>query len=250
MTSTLTGLPRLTLMELRLFLREPLAVFFAVVFPALLVGILGSVPGFREPARAIGGLRIIDLYVPIAVTFVLVMLALNVAPTALASYRERGVLRRLATTPVRPAALLAAQMAMSLLTAIFAVLLVLGVGRLAFGVALPRQPVGYALAFVLAAAAVFAIGLLLAAVAPNARSAQGLGSLLIFPVMFFAGLWVPTAVMPGVLHRISDFTPLGAGVQALQDATGGAWPQPLHLAVMAAYVAVFGLLAARTFRWQ
>ena len=250
MTSTLTGLPRLTLMELRLFLREPLAVFFAVVFPALLVGILGSVPGFREPARALGGLRIIDLYVPIAVTFVLVMLALNVAPTALASYRERGVLRRLATTPVRPAALLAAQMAMSLLTAIFAVLVVLGVGRLAFGVALPRQPVGYALAFVLAAAAVFAIGLLLAAVAPNARSAQGLGSLLIFPVMFFAGLWVPTAVMPGVLHRISDFTPLGAGVQALQDATGGAWPQPLHLAVMAAYVAVFGLLAARTFRWQ
>ena len=246
----MTGLPRLTLMELRLFLREPLAVFFAVVFPALLVGILGSVPGFRQPLPSLGGQRVIDQYVPIAVTFAIVMLALSVAPSALAAYRERGILRRLATTPVRPAALLAAQLAMSLATAIFTVLLVLGVGRLAFGVGLPRQPIGYALGFVLAAAAMFAIGLLLAAVAPSTRSAQGLGSLLIFPVMFFAGLWVPRAVMPEVLRRVSDFTPLGAGAQALQDATGGAWPQPLHLAVMAAYLAVFGLLAARTFRWQ
>jgi ABC-2 type transport system permease protein len=237
-------------MELKLFLREPLAVFFAVVFPAGLVGILGSVPSFREPTRDLGGQRVIDLYVPIAVTFVVVMLAVSVVPSALAAYRERGVLRRLATTPVRPAALLAAQLAMGLLTAIFAVLLVLGVGRLAFDVALPRQLFGYALSFVLAAAAMFAIGLLLAAVAPSARSAQGLGSLLIFPVMFFAGLWVPRAVMPEVLRRISDFTPLGAGAQALQDATGGSWPQPLHLAVMLAYVAIFGLLAARTFRWQ
>ncbi|TMC01479.1 MAG: ABC transporter permease [Chloroflexi bacterium] len=246
----MTGLPRLTLMELKLFLREPLAVFFSVLFPALLVAILGNVPSFRTPARDIGGLRVIDLYVPIAITFVLVMLALNVAPTFLATYRERGVLRRLATTPVRPLTLLAAQMAMGLGTAVFSVLLVLAVGRLAFGVALPRQPVGFALALVLAAAAVFAIGLLLAAVAPSARTAQSLGSVLIFPVMFFAGLWVPRAVMPELLHRVSDFTPLGAGVQALQDATGGAWPQPLHLAVMAAYVAVFGLLAARAFRWQ
>jgi len=246
----MTGLPRLTLMELRLFLREPLAVFFAVVFPALLVGILGSVPGFRQPLPSLGGQRVIDQYVPIAVTFAIVMLALSVAPSALAAYRERGILRRLATTPVRPAALLAAQLAMSLATAIFTVLLVLGVGRLAFGVGLPRQPIGYALGFVLAAAAMFAIGLLLAAMAPSTRSAQGLGSLLIFPVMFFAGLWVPRAVMPEVLRRVSDFTPLGAGAQALQDATGGAWPQPLHLAVMAAYLAVFGLLAARTFRWQ
>ncbi|HKA49740.1 MAG TPA: ABC transporter permease [Candidatus Dormibacteraeota bacterium] len=246
----MTGLPRLTFMELKLFLREPLAVFFAVAFPALLVGILGSVPGFREPKQDIGGLRVIDLYVPIAIAFVLVMLSLNLVPATLATYRERGILRRLATTPVGPTALLAAQMVMSLLMAVFAALLVLAVGRLAFDVAMPQQALGFALAFVLGAAAVFAMGLVLAAVVPTARSAQGFGTVLFFPMMFFAGLWVPRAAMPGTLRDISDFTPLGATVQALQDAAGGGWPQSLHLAVMAAYAAVFGLLAVRTFRWQ
>ena len=246
----MTGLPRLTFMELKLFLREPMAVFFAVAFPALLVGILGSIPGFREPKQDIGGLRVIDLYVPIAIALVLVMLSLNLLPATLATYRERGILRRLATTPVGPIALLAAQMLMTLLTAVVTVLLVLAVGRLGFDVALPQQPVGFALAFVLGAAAVFAMGLVLAAVAPSARSAQGIGTVLFFPVMFFAGLWVPRAAMPGTLRDVSDFTPLGASVQALQDAAGGAWPQALHLAVMAAYAVVFGLVAVRTFRWQ
>jgi ABC-2 type transport system permease protein len=246
----MAGLPRLTAMELRLFLREPMAVFFAIAFPALLVGILGSVPSFRQPQTSLGGLRVIDVEVPTAIAFVLVMLAMSSVPATLATYRERGILRRLATTPVRPSTLLAAQMLMALLTAVFAVLLLLAVGRLAFGVPLPRQPVGFVLAFVLGAAAVFSMGLALAAVAPTARGAQGIGSLLFFPLMFFAGLWVPRAAMPGVLRHVSDLTPLGAGAQALQDATGGAWPQPLHLAVMAAYLIVFGLIAARAFRWQ
>jgi ABC-2 type transport system permease protein len=246
----MAGLPRLTAMELRLFLREPMAVFFAIAFPALLVGILGSVPSFRQPQTSLGGLRVIDVEVPTAIAFVLVMLAMSSVPATLATYRERGILRRLATTPVRPTSLLAAQMLMALLTAVFAALMLLAVGRLAFDVALPRQPVGFALAFVLGAAAVFSMGLALAAVAPTARSAQGIGSLLFFPLMFFAGLWVPRAAMPEALRHVSDLTPLGAGAQALQDATGGAWPQPLHLAVMAAYLIVFGLIAARTFRWQ
>lgn len=246
----MTGLPRLTLMELKLFLREPLLAFFTIAFPAVLVGILGSIPAFRVPDSGLGGLRVIDLYVPIAVSFSLVMLGLAVAPGVLAGYRDRGILRRLATTPVGPASLLVAQLAMGVLTAAFAALVVLGVGRLAFGVPLPRQPFGYALAFLLAAAAVYAMGLVVAAIAPSARGAQIISTVFFWPALFFAGLWIPRAVMPDVLRQISDFSPLGAGVQALQDAAGGAWPHPLQLAVMAAYVVVFGVIAARTFRWQ
>jgi ABC-2 type transport system permease protein len=67
---------------------------------------------------------------------------------------------------------------------------------------------------------------------------------------FFAGLWLPRDQMPEVLRHIGDFTPLGAGVQSLQDTLAGAWPQPLHLAVMVGFIVVAGLTAARWFRWE
>jgi ABC-2 type transport system permease protein len=241
---------KLTLTELKLFLRDPTALFFAVIFPPLLLGILGAVPAFREPSEDLGGQRVVDLYVPITVAFVLAMLAISVVPTYLATYREKGILRRLATTPVRPSGLLLAQLAMGMGMALVAVTLVLGVGIAAFGTAVPRQLPGYLVAFVLAAAASFAVGLLIAAVAPSGKAASGIGTILFFPMMFLAGLYFPREVMPAVLRRIGDFTPLGAGVQALQDATTGAWPQALHLAVLAAFAIGASLLAAKLFRWE
>ena len=244
----MNAIPRLVLNELRLFLREPLAVLFAIAFAPVLITILGiAYPGRIE---GFGGLRIVDLYLPIAIGMVLSLMALNSMPSVLAGYREHGVLRRLATTPVPPVALLAAQLAMSLLVAIVTTALLLAVGRLGFGVALPRNLAGFALALVLGAAALLGIGLVIAALAPSVRAAQGIGTVLFFPLLFFAGMWSPRPTMPDVVRHISDFTPLGAAVQALQDGSAGAWPQPLHVAVMAGYVLVFGLIAARAFRWQ
>jgi ABC-2 type transport system permease protein len=246
----MSGLMKMTVNEMRLFLREPASVFFTVLFPTLLVVILGLIPGFREPNTSLGGLRVIDLYVPIAIALSLAMLALTAMPSYLSTYREKGILRRLAVTPMPPARLLLAQLLTNLLMAIVAVGLLLAVARMAYDVAMPQQVVGYIVAFLLAAAALFAMGLLVAALAPSGKAAPSIGLMLYFPIMFFAGLWVPRAAMPETLRHISDFTPLGAGVQALQDAAGGAWPQPLHLAVMAAYVIVFSVAAARFFRWE
>ena len=79
---------------------------------------------------------------------------------------------------------------------------------------------------------------------------QAAGAILFFPMMFFAGLWLPIAAMPAVLQHISHVTPLGAAVQALQDAVQGHLPHPLQLITLAAYALVFGLVAARLFRWE
>ena len=241
---------KLTLTELKLFLREPMAAFFVLLFPTLLVVILGSIPAFREPTDDLGGARVIDLYVGIAVVLTLAMVAIQVTPAVLATYRERGVLRRLATTPVSPLKLLGAQMAVNALCAVVSTALVLAVGRLAYDVRLAENFPAFVLAFLLTAAGVLAIGLFVAAVVPSGKAGNSVGTLLFFPLMFFAGLWTPREVMPGVLQRIADFTPLGAGERALNDAMTGSWPNLLSATVLLGYVAVFGFFAVRSFRWS
>jgi ABC-2 type transport system permease protein len=243
-------LTRLTLTETKLFFREPTAVFFALAFPPILLIILGSIPAFREHQADLGGSRIIDLYAPIVVALALAMLALNGLPQLSATYREKGILRRLATTPVRPVTMLGAQLLMCTAMAVTVMLVVLAIARLGFSVPLPQQIPAYLIAYVLSVLAMLSLGLLVAARAPSGRGAGAIGSVLFFPVLFFAGLWVPRAGMPEVLRRISDYTPLGAGVQSLTDAAAGHWPQLLHVAVMLGWTLVAGGLAARFFRWE
>lgn len=246
----MSALARLTATETKLFFREPMAVFFALAFPPILLVILGAIPALREPDQSLGGVRVISLYVPIVIALSLALFALNGVPQLLATYREKGVLRRMRTTPVQPVALLGAQLLMSTILSVATMLVVLAIGRLAFGVTLPRQLPAFLVSYVLAALSLFAIGLLVASLAPNGRSAGPIGSLVLFPIMFFAGLWVPRDTMNDVLRRISDFTPLGAGVQSLQDATAGHWPQLLSVAVLLGWTIVAGGLAARYFRWE
>jgi ABC-2 type transport system permease protein len=241
---------RLTRAEFRLFLREPVVVFFSLAFPTVLVGILGAIPDFRKPSPEVGGLRYVDVYVPIAMTLVLAMLALQFAPAVLANYREKGILRRMSATPVGPVALLGAQLVSTLATALASVALISLLGWFAYRVPAPRQFTGYALAFVLTAAALFAIGMFVAALAPSGKAGNAIGTFLFFPTMFFSGLWLPREVMPGWLQRIGDFTPLGAGEHALHDAATGAWPHAAQLLVLVAYAVAFGLAAARLFRWE
>ena len=129
-------------------------------------------------------------------------------------------------------------------------LLVLTIARIAFDVALPGDAIAFALAYLLTAAALFAVGLVIASVAPTARAANVAGTLAFFPLMFFAGLWVPREAMGDTLRSLSDITPLGAGVGALQDAMAGTFPDAGHLLVLAGYTAVAVVLATRLFRWE
>jgi ABC-2 type transport system permease protein len=184
------------------------------------------------------------------VVFGLALLALTNMPMMLADYRERGVLRRLQTTPIGPARVLAAQLAADLAVAVVMVVLILAVARIGFAVPLPRQVGGFILAALLAAAALLGAGLLIASIAPTGRVARGIGAVLFYAMMFFAGLWLPLPSMPAVLQHISHATPLGAAVPALTAAAEGSMPTALQLGTMAAWAAAFGLAAARFFRWE
>jgi ABC-2 type transport system ATP-binding protein len=144
----------------------------------------GKIVALDSPA----GLTVLDAYIPILVALVIAMLALSALPSVLASYREKGVLRRIATTPVGPGRVLAAQLAVNVVTFLVTLVLLLAVARLAYGVPLARQFGGFVLAVGFAIAALFGIGLFIAAIASTGRAAQATGTILFFPMMFFAAL--------------------------------------------------------------
>jgi ABC-2 type transport system permease protein len=236
--------------EGRLFLRSGGAVLWTALLPVVALVALGSVAEIRKPVTVLHGISYLDAYLPILMIFSLCMSTVNLLPPTLAQYRERGVLKRLSTTPVPPSRLLAAQAGIYLAVALAVSVILLVLAVSAYGVALPRQLGGFALSLVLIGAATTGIGLTVAAVAPTAKAANALSMALFFPLMFLAGLWVPRAQMPAPLRTVSDYSPLGAGVQAVQDSIAGQWPPATSLLVLAGYAVAFSAVAARTFRWE
>lgn len=234
--------------EARLFVRDRLNSLFALVFPSLLLLVLGAIPALRTPDENFGGQRFIDSYVSALVVFTLVFIGLQRLPAVVATYREKGVLRRLSTTPMHPARLLAGQMVVNFVAVILSVLLLIVVGYVVFGVDLPHHPLGLACAVVLGGAGTFALGLVIAALAPNARSAGGWATVVFMLLMFFGGVYLPRFMLPSAIQRIGSYTP--PGVEALQQAWLGTAPDWRHLAIMGLVSLVAGTVAAKTFRWE
>ncbi|MDT0201735.1 ABC transporter permease [Nocardioides sp. AE5] len=236
--------------EARLFGRELGSLFYILLFPVVLLSILGAIPSFREDNPDLGGMSVVDLYVPVTVLLSMIMAALMAMPSIVLAYREAGVLRRLRTTPVRPASILVVQVLLHAATVAASSILLLTVGRLVFGTPLPQSWPGYICAYLLALVASFSLGAAITAISPNARVAAVFGSLAFFGSMFTAGVYLPVQAMGGLLRRIVEFTPLGAASEAMNAAMLGALPDVGDLLVVAAWGALLALFSVRLFRWQ
>jgi ABC-2 type transport system permease protein len=244
-----SGFSRLAAVEARLFLRERGGLVAVFGLPVALVIGFGLIPGFSDSQKGLSGQLGTEYIAALGVAIVLAILGLTGVPMVIGQYRERGVLRRLAVTPVRPLALLLADLTVWAAAALASVALVVAVVRIAFHVPAPVKPGWFSLSVLLGIAALFAVGLLAAAVAPSARTAAGLGYLLFFPNMFLAGVYFPTEEMSRTMQQIGNFTPLGSALHAVRDSWMGIAPRPEYLGIMAAWALIAGVLAVRFFRW-
>jgi ABC-2 type transport system permease protein len=244
----MTALGKLVQIEARLFLRDPMSFTIGLLLPTVVLIGLGAIPILREPSPDMGGQRFIDYFAPSTIVMAVAVIGLTNLPAVLATYREQGVLRRMRTTPIHPAKLLLAQLIVNIGASLASALLVITAGKLVFDVPMPQHPWGFAIAFVLGISSVFAIGMLVAAVAPTARAASGLSTVLFMSVMFFGGVYLPRFMLPDAVARIGDYVP--PGVQSLLDAWTGTAPAVIPLVVMAATALAAGAVAARVFKWE
>jgi ABC-2 type transport system permease protein len=241
---------RIVLNEVRLVWRQPAGAIAAIGISVLILVIFGELHVFQQPSSRLDGLTPFQIYIPILISFSIGLLALSYLPGPLVSYREQGILRRLSVTPVPASWVLAAQLTVQACLMLIAVAIIMVTSIAFFGQHAPGNPGGFLLALVLSIAALFAIGLCIAAVAPTSGAVRGITAAVLYPLLFFSGLYYPVQLMPSVMLDISHFTPLGAVVQATVYPMFGEFPPTLGLVVLAAYALVFGFLAKRFFRWE
>lgn len=236
--------------EAKLAIREPIGMAFGLLLPLVLVLAFGLSADVRKPDPNFDGKVPLDTALPsLALGLSFAMMAIFMLPGFMADYRARGVLRRLSTTPVHPAKLLAAQTAVQFGLALLSVPLVLGLAA-ALGMHVPEQPLTVLAVILLGGIALFAVGTLVSAVAPDPKVGYVYSALFFFPSLFFAGFWLPKEQMPDWLARICEFTPLGAFRDAMESAFTGTSQDPLVLLTLVLTAVLAGTVAARVFRWE
>lgn len=236
--------------EAKLVVREPIGLAFSLLLPLAIVLAFGLSGSAAEPDPELANQVPLDTILPsLALALSFGMLAIFMLPGFMADYRARGILRRLSTTPVHPSKLLAAQVAIQAVIALISIPLVLGLA-VALGMNLPEQPLTVIGIALLGGAALFAVGTLVSAVAPDPKIGYAYSAVFFFPSLFFAGIWLPKEQMPDWLSTFGDFTPLGAFRESLENAFTGASQDPLMLLTLAVTAILAGTVAARVFRWE
>jgi len=228
------ALLRLAATELRLFVREPVVLTFVFAFPVLTVLILGGV--FDDDDPNFEGALPSDYYVAAYIGVVIAAIGLVMLPVHLASYRERGVLRRFNVSRYPRWALPAAWILVALIITLVAVAVLLVAGHLIYGLPKPDDLLGVVVGTLLGAFVFISIGIALGLALPSARSAQGLGMLLFFPFFLLGGAGPPPDAMGDPMSSIAEAVPLTHVVRSIQEP----W---LDLGSPTGHVAVLAVLA-------
>ncbi len=246
------SLLKMTWMEAKLFLREPVSAFFTLIFPLLMLFIFGSiygtkpVPGTESTQAAIGGL------IPAFSAMIIGITGLMPITITMATYRENGILRRLRTTPVSPLIVMAAQVIVVFVMTGLGMLLLILAGRLVYHVQFEGNAFSILAGFILSSLSFFGIGFILAGVLPTARTAQIVAMVLLYPMLILSGAAWPRELMPGAVQNISVFLPLTYVVSLLRGLwVGESWG--LHLmdvGVLIGMLLLGILISVKTFRWE
>jgi len=245
------GFRKLAVVQAKLYLREPLNVFFTLALGPLLLVLLGLIFG-NKPDPMLGGLAYLDIATPAYMAVIIVLVGLAAVPISSATRREMGVLRRFSATPLRPLTYFLADVLVPYGMSLLGILLLVLVARVGYGVRSGGSLLSLLAAVSLGAFAFLALGYALLGLVPGSRAVTLIGNVLLYVLMFFSGAMVPLEVMPETVRRFARFLPLTHLVALLRGLWAGApWGTLMtETAVLAGLTAVGMVVVARTFRWE
>ena len=244
----------MTQIELKLCFRNFIYVFFAFVFPPMMLLLFGAMYG-NEPSQYTGGVGTVDFSTPAYIGMLIAVSGIMGLPIALSEYRSRKVLKRYKATPVGKLTILAPQLIVNALICILGLTLLIIVGVIVFDLKFHGGLIGvfyFIIAFILSRGAIFSIGFLIAATAPNSQSAMAISFALYFVMLFLSGATVPLSIMPKAITIISKGLPLTYCVELLQGVwLGGAiWEFWIPIVILSSITIVCMVLSIKFFKWE
>jgi ABC-2 type transport system permease protein len=248
----LRGLWKLTWIEIKIFLREPLGAFGTIGFPVLIFLALGRVLGRGQTPSSLAASGFIRVGLPVLASILISLSAVLSLVTIISIYREGGILKRLRATPLRPQTILAAHVIVKLILTASSLALMVLAGKRYYPVGVQVPFFSFTIALLISTWSILSIGFLIASIVPTARFAQPIGAIILYPMIAVSGLFVPIESLPPALRAVARVVPLTYTVSLLEGIwRGDAWSA--HVGDVAALAFIFvacTALSAKVFRWE
>ena len=245
------GLWKLTWLEIKIFLREPLGAIGSILFPVVVFVVVGRFMGGRLPG-SLSAAGFIRVGLPVLAALLVSLSGVLSLVTIISIYREGGILKRLRATPLRPQTILTAHVLVKLSLTVASLVLLVLAGKRYYPLNVHVDLFGFAIALLISTWSILSIGFLIASIVPTARFAQPIGAAILYPMLALSGLFVPLQAMPPALQAAARVLPLTYAVPLLQGIwKGEAWSA--HVGDVMALVAIFAIctaLSAKVFRWE
>jgi len=240
----MSAMGRLVKAELKLMVRDPLVLTFVFAFPIVTMLIIGGAFG-TTPDRAFEFTNPSHWYVASYLTVTIAAGGLVMLPVHLASYRERGVLRRFTAAGFPRWSFAVAQLIVGLVTIAVACALLLAVAAPVYGIPAMHNAWRVLAALSLGAVAFVSIGILLGTLLPSARAAQAVGLLIFFPSFLLGAGGPPPHVMGSGVKLVAGPLPLTQLTDAVREPWLGIGSATGPLIVVACMAVAATAIAAR-----
>ena len=245
----LKGFWKLTWVEIKIFLREPMGVLGSIGVPVILFLVLGRI----FSAGAEGSVSAVAIERPAIFASVFIALSAVTSLSAIISiYREGGILKRLRATPLKPMTILGAHVMVKLMLTSVALGLLLLAGKRYYPGAFEVNLFSFAMALLLSTLSIISVGFVIASIVPTARFAQPIAGAVLFPMLAISGLFLPIDALPAPWGLLAEVLPVTHAVSLLRGIwAGAAWSR--HYVDIGALVLNFAFcsaISAKLFRWE
>lgn len=237
--------------ELKLNIRNMNMVIFAVIFPMIVLVILGFLYG-TNPATEGADYTFLEQSIGALCAISICAGGLMGLPLVVSEYRERKILKRFKVTPVSPVMLLTVEFVIYVIYSAISLATLIPVAMLFWNVEIHGSWVAFVGSWLLTTVSTLSIGMMVGGVAKNTKTASVIACILYFPMLIFSGATLPVEVMPESMQNIVQLFPITQGIQLMKAAFLGTPCQTMWLPVlvMLGVTIVCFSLAVKFFQWE